>query len=211
MIQNVNKEEKKKSKKFNKPSVYSALEVANICGVVNQTAINWIRNNYLKAFKTPGGQFRVYPDDLVEFMKSRKMEIPEKILEQCTKIESQNNRSILIVDDDQGFNNVLKKYLETQFADFEIHQAFDGFEAGSIMTSVKPGFVFLDLNLPGVDGFALCQKIQTSEIFGKPKVFIVTSLEDDEVEEKCLKMGASNFFKKPVNFPELASVIKSNS
>ncbi|MDR2747514.1 MAG: histidine kinase, partial [Treponema sp.] len=32
--------------------MYSALEVANICGVVNQTAINWIRNGYLKAFVT---------------------------------------------------------------------------------------------------------------------------------------------------------------
>ncbi|MBP5251612.1 MAG: helix-turn-helix domain-containing protein, partial [Treponema sp.] len=45
--------------------VYSALEVAKICGVVNQTAINWIKNGYLKAFKTPGGQFRVYPEDLL--------------------------------------------------------------------------------------------------------------------------------------------------
>ena len=44
-----------------KSVVYSAMEVAKICGVVNQTAINWIRNNYLKASTTPGGQFRVYP------------------------------------------------------------------------------------------------------------------------------------------------------
>ena len=39
-----------------KAVVYSALEVAEICGVVNQTAINWIRKGYLKAFMTPGGQ-----------------------------------------------------------------------------------------------------------------------------------------------------------
>ena len=32
--------------------IFSALEVANICGVVNQTAINWIRNGHLKAFTT---------------------------------------------------------------------------------------------------------------------------------------------------------------
>ena len=52
------------SKDSRKTIVYSALEVANICGVVNQTAINWIRNGYLKAFSTPGGQYRVYQDDL---------------------------------------------------------------------------------------------------------------------------------------------------
>ena len=57
------------NKDSNKTIVYSALEVANICGVVNQTAINWIRNGYLKAFSTPGGQYRIYLDDLVDFIK----------------------------------------------------------------------------------------------------------------------------------------------
>ena len=52
------------SKDSSRTIVYSALEVANICGVVNQTAINWIRNGYLKAFSTPGGQYRVYLDEI---------------------------------------------------------------------------------------------------------------------------------------------------
>ena len=51
-------------KKDKKIRIYSALEVANICGVVNQTAINWIKNSHLKAFTTPGGQYRVYSEDL---------------------------------------------------------------------------------------------------------------------------------------------------
>ena len=64
------------SKEFEKTIVYSALEVANICGVANQTAINWIRNGYLKAYSTPGGQYRVYADDLVGFMSDRNMRVP---------------------------------------------------------------------------------------------------------------------------------------
>ena len=59
----------KKNANSNKPVVYSAMEVARFCGVVNQTAINWIKNQYIKAFQTPSGQYRVYPDDLVAFMK----------------------------------------------------------------------------------------------------------------------------------------------
>ena len=58
--------------------VYSALEVAKICGVVNQTAINWIKAGYLKAFCTPGGQYRVYPEDLADFMTKRNMKLPEE-------------------------------------------------------------------------------------------------------------------------------------
>ena len=68
------------SGKTRKTIIYSALEVANICGVVNQTAINWIRNGYLTAFNTPGGQYRVYLDDLIDFMKERNMRIPDDLL-----------------------------------------------------------------------------------------------------------------------------------
>ena len=44
---------KRMGKKGKKLKIFSALEVANLCGVVNQTAINWIKNGYLKAFTTP--------------------------------------------------------------------------------------------------------------------------------------------------------------
>ncbi len=59
------------SRSDKKVNIFSALEVANICGVVNQTAINWIRNGHLKAFTTPGGQYRIYAEDLVDFLNAR--------------------------------------------------------------------------------------------------------------------------------------------
>ena len=74
-----------------KVRIFSALEIANICGVVNQTAINWIKNGYLKAFTTPGGQYRVYSEDLVDFLHSRGMRMPDelqRILEQQLSIGS---------------------------------------------------------------------------------------------------------------------------
>lgn len=191
-----------------KPVVYSALEVANICGVVNQTAINWIRSNYLKAFKTPGGQFRVYPDDLAEFMVSRNMRIPADLLGQCSNKSNLISRSILIVDDDAGFNNVMAKYIEKKFDTIQIYQAFDGFDAGSQMTEKRPKCVILDLDLPGVDGFDLCRRIKESETFGKPAIIIVTALQDADVEKKCIDLGVSRFFKKPISFEELIDAIK---
>ena len=191
-----------------KPKVYSALEVANICGVVNQTAINWIRSSYLKAFKTPGGQFRVYPDDLAEFMMSRNMRIPSELVEQCSKKENIASRSILIVDDDTGFNTVMAKFIERKFDAIQIYQAFDGFDAGSQMTEKRPKCVILDLDLPGIEGLDLCRRIKESEVFGKPAVIVVTALQDDNLEKKCLDLGVSHFFNKPINFLELVDVIK---
>lgn len=195
------------SKSQNKPVVYSALEVANICGVVNQTAINWIRNNYLKAFKTPGGQFRVYPDDLADFMVSRNMRLPEELLNNCTRKADISSQSILIVDDDAGFNTVMAKFIEKKFESIQVYQAFDGFEAGIQMSEKRPKVVILDLDLPGVDGLKLCQKIRESETFGKPSIIIVSALKDEETQKNCKELGVTKFFAKPVALPDVVDVI----
>lgn len=186
------------------PLVFSALEVANICGVVNQTAINWIKSNYLKAFKTPGGQFRVYPEDLLQFMKERKMRIPSKLLQIC-HIEV---KTVLIVDDDKSFNNLACHFIESHLEGIEILQAFDGFEAGAFMQKYKPGIVLLDLDLPGINGINLLKKIKESADFGSPKVVVVTAMEDSETEKECLNYGVSFIFKKPVSLPEICGVLK---
>ncbi len=195
-------------KSSDKPTVFSALEVANICGVVNQTAINWIRNDYLKAFKTPGGQFRVYPDDLAAFMANRSMRIPQSLLDMC-KSKNFASNSILIVDDDSGLNTVIAKYIEKKFDGMQIYQAFDGFDAGAQMAEKRPRVVILDLDLPGVDGFDLCRRINEGSSFGKPAIIIVTALEDNDVESRVKELGVKQFFKKPLNLADIAAAVSS--
>ncbi len=195
------------SKDSSRTVVYSALEVANICGVVNQTAINWIRNGYLKAFSTPGGQYRVYLDDLVDFMNKRKMRIPSELLDVYDQ-EVVSQQSVLVVDDDKGLNSVISKYLEKADDRIVVYQAFDGFEAGAQLVDKKPRCVLLDLDLPGVDGFDLCRRIYTSEEYGKPIVCVITALQDDDIELRVKKMGAVEFFRKPLNLVEIAEKIK---
>ena len=193
-----------------KSLVYSDLEVARVCGVVNQTAINWIKSGHLNAYKTPGGQFRVYPDDLVQFMKLREMRVPEELLSQCKNdFEEKRIYKILFVDDDESFNNVSVSLLKKNLEDVEIYQAFDGFEAGSMAVKKMPDCLILDLSLPGVDGIKICRTINTSDAFGKPKVIIVTSLEDEEAERTCRDLGVKYYFKKPVFIPELVTAVKS--
>ena len=198
------------SKKSDEKSVvYSALEVARICGVVNQTSINWIKNGHLKAFKTPGGQFRVYPDDLVEFMKMRDMRIPEEVVAQCKNNSKETKKiKILFVDDDESFNNVSVSLLQKSLPDAEIYQAYDGFEAGSMAVKKMPDCLIPDLSLPGVDGIKICRTISTSDAFGKPRIIIVTAMEDEETEKTCRDLGVKYYFRKPVFIPELVTAVK---
>jgi excisionase family DNA binding protein len=187
--------------------IFSALEVANICGVVNQTAINWIKNGYLKAFTTPGGQYRVYAEDLVKFLHSRGMRVPEELQ---NLVESQQGaRSMVVVDDDQDLNNLIKEYLDQHYKDYRIYQAYDGFEAGRVIAEAKPGVILLDIDLPGVDGHKLCRQIKADASFGNPVVIAVSGLNDPEEEKQIMRDGADAFIPKPLKLESLPERIDS--
>jgi CheY-like chemotaxis protein len=194
------------AKNGNKIRIFSALEVANICGVVNQTAINWIKSGYLKAFMTPGGQYRVYSDDLYLFLADRGMRIPNELSDIIDKEAAE--RRLLIVDDDKELNNLLKRYFGRVMTDFEIGQAFDGFEAGRLLSELKPGVVVLDINLPGVDGYKLCQTIKGDASLGNPVIVAISGMTDPETETKIVEEGADVFLAKPLDLEELANRIQ---
>ena len=77
------------------------------------------------------------------------------------------------------------------------------------MTSKKPTVVVLDLNLPGVDGFELCKKINSSDEFGNPAIIVITALQDSAIEDQIQEMHAVAFFRKPVVLDELSQAVKA--
>ncbi|HEY9594048.1 MAG TPA: response regulator [Spirochaetia bacterium] len=193
-------------KKEKKVRIFSALEVADICGVVNQTAINWIKNGFLKAFMTPGGQYRVYAEDLLAFLSSRGMRVPDDLVESAE--EGPDWGRVLIVDDDQNINTLLKRYLGHRMPTWTVMQAFDGFEAGKLITENKPGVILLDIGLPGIDGHKLCRRIKEDPLLGGPLIIAITGLTDDDVEETILREGADAFFRKPLDFDRMYAKIE---
>ncbi len=189
-----------------KVRTFSALEVAKLCGVVNQTAINWIRSGHLKAFSTPGGQYRVYAEDLVSFLKERNMRVPEELHEDLTMPVDPG--LALIVDDDKDLNTILKRLLERKIEELRVAQAFDGFEAGRLIAERHPAIVLLDLNLPGVAGISLSKKIRSDESLGQPAVISMTGIAQEEAQPRMMEAGANAFFSKPLNFEALIAKIK---
>jgi len=195
------------AKRMKKNRIFSALEVANICGVVNQTAINWIKSKYLKAFTTPGGQYRVYADDLVQFLQGRNMRIPDE-LDQILKSQ-EGTLNILVIDDDREFNDLLCRKLRRKWPHALVHQAYDGFEAGTMAIKVKPSVVVLDLNLPGVDGVTICRNIKSDPSFNNPQVIVVSGA-DEDIRDLVLQEGISDYFSKPLEIDDLMEVIENH-
>jgi two-component system OmpR family response regulator len=197
------------AKKEKKVKIFSALEVADICGVVNQTAINWIKNGFLKAFMTPGGQYRVYAEDLLAFLSSRGMRVPEGLVEGSDA--GPDWKRLLIVDDDEDINMLLKRYLGRMSPGLTVQQAFDGFEAGKLISESRPGVIVLDINLPGIDGHKLCRRIKEDPTLGSPVIIAITGVDDEGTGEQILGEGADAFLRKPLDFDKLWSTIEQLS
>jgi len=187
-----------------KVKIFSALEVANICGVVNQTAINWIRNGYLKAFTTPGGQYRIYAKDLAAFLDNRGMADSGDVLQVLLE---RANWGILLIAIQEAENNRLRDELGAFMPDFSFIQAYDGFDLGFKLASEKPGFILLDRDLPGVNFQKLLQLLKEDPVYGKPFIFMIES-NSGTGASAVLKNYIDKTFNKPANSEAIFSVIK---
>ncbi len=102
---------------------------------------------------------------------------------------------ILIVDDSPINIKVLNAMLKREF---EITVALDGEQAlQRIAGGLRPDMVLLDIRMPGMDGYAVCKKLRVDPETRDIPIIFITSLIDEEEEEKGLNLGAVDYITKP--------------
>jgi DNA-binding response OmpR family regulator len=103
---------------------------------------------------------------------------------------------ILVADDDPVFRNLLQRIL--QESHFQAVLASDGAEAWTILQRPDaPTFAILDWNMPGMDGYEVCQKIRQARGDSIPYILIMTSNSSREELLKVLVAGADDYLLKP--------------
>lgn len=112
---------------------------------------------------------------------------------------------ILIVEDDNDINRMLKELLEGQ--GYETTQAFSGTEAVLYMERRMPDGVILDLMLPGMSGEELLRHIKTNS----PDTAVVVASAKEEVQTRIelLKAGADDYIVKPFDTQELLARLEA--
>ena len=111
------------------------------------------------------------------------------------------NPLVLIADDDPTQIMVMKEVL--QQAGYRVLTAQDGKLALEIFNQAKPDIVLLDVDMPLMNGFDVCENIRASETDRETPVFIVTGLEDQGSVERAYQIGATDFISKPIAWPVL--------
>jgi PleD family two-component response regulator len=189
-------------KKRKRIKIYSALEVANICGVVNQTAINWIKNGSLKAFTTPGGQYRVYAEHLVDFLKERGMKVPAEVLESLND-GFVNEKKILIIDTDRVAIKELRDSLAESLSGYSFISAVTSFDAGRLLMAEKPEIIILTEAFPELTVENLYDTISSRRDYEKPAIIFIAA-ENSIVRES---KKADLFLHRPIEIKRLLEFI----
>ena len=179
--------------------VLTTHQVAKECNVHHTTVINWVNENKLKAYTTPGGHRRVTEDDLIKFMNKYQIPVSDKL--------SKKTKRILIVDDDIEFLDELKAALKV--TGFELDFAFNGFEAGRKIYTNKPSLILLDFKMPGLNGFEVCKILNMYEDTRHIPVFAITVLTSNEDINKIKACGVKEYIAKPIDINKLIKKIKS--
>jgi len=104
---------------------------------------------------------------------------------------------ILIADDNQANCELLEAYLANMDCETEI--AVDGQEAFDKAVSFKPDLILLDVMMPKLSGFEVCQKIKSDPELSKIMVLMVTALNELGDIERAVDAGTNDFLSKPVN------------
>ncbi|PZV21566.1 MAG: hybrid sensor histidine kinase/response regulator [Snowella sp.] len=118
-----------------------------------------------------------------------------------------NPPSILIVDDEPNNFDVIETLLSVQ--GYQLYYASNGQEALSILDTVNPDLILLDVMMPGLNGIDVCKKIKADLQWKIVPIIMVTALSSKEDLALCLEAGADDFISKPVNRLELCARVKS--
>lgn len=111
---------------------------------------------------------------------------------------------ILIVEDELDLANLIKDYLEKEL--YEVEICSQGDEAIEIFDKFKPSLVILDLMLPGMNGYEICQNIRKKSII---PILILSAKIDEFDKVKGLDLGADDYITKPFRPRELLARVNA--
>lgn len=111
---------------------------------------------------------------------------------------------ILLVDDEPSIVKFLRANLEAK--DYGVLAATNGAEALQAFEMTLPDLVILDIMMPKMDGFEVCQRIRE---WSPAPIIMLSALGDEGDKVKCLELGADDYITKPFGAGELIARVKA--
>jgi CheY-like chemotaxis protein len=114
--------------------------------------------------------------------------------------------AVLIVDDDPFIRRLVATTLE-DVAAFELLEAENGLEALEVAGREHPQIVFLDIDMPGVNGYEACRRLRADAETSGATIVMLTAAAGEEAERQAEESGADLFLTKPFSPLELLRLV----
>ncbi len=123
-------------------------------------------------------------------------------------METDARKTVLIVDDTPANITILKEVLGNQY---RIRATTNGAKALEICNdSNPPDIILLDIMMPDMDGYEVCQKLKSTPSTEKIPIIFISAKVEDEDEEKGLALGAVDYITKPISPPIVIQRVRTH-
>lgn len=114
---------------------------------------------------------------------------------------------VLVADDDEGLRQLYRLILQRE--GFDVIEAANGEQTLALAMNSAPTVILLDIMMPGMNGFEVCQRLKSDGRTGTVPVILVSAMEDVARLNDVLHAGADACLQKPIGPRELVERLKS--
>ena len=143
------------------------------------------------------GKIRFAADRLMAFTEGRPGALSDSQLQEAVSsgLPAGAEASILVVDDNAGNRDILKRHLERQ--GYNLTLASNGVQALQVLSGGSFDLVLLDVIMPELDGFSVLQQMKASAALNTTPVIMISALDESQSVIRCIQMGAEDYLMKP--------------
>ncbi len=115
---------------------------------------------------------------------------------------------VLIVDDSPTMRGLLR-FAVQRLPDATVIEAKDGIEGARILENEIFDVILLDVNMPGMNGLQLLERIRKDDRFAKTRVIMITTEGSEMSQQEAKDLGADGYLPKPIRAQQLIETLKS--
>ncbi|HEX2896458.1 MAG TPA: response regulator [candidate division Zixibacteria bacterium] len=112
---------------------------------------------------------------------------------------------VMVVDDEPEITEIVETFLTE--AGYKVAVANSGSEAIKKAKEFKPDVILLDIMMPGMDGYAVCQQLKKEPHFGNTPVIFLTGKDKEDDMGRSFKSGGDMYIKKPFSCERLLEIV----
>ena len=177
--------------------VFTTFDVAKICNANITSIKNWIERGKLKAFRTPGGHYRIRKQVLIEFLDLYEMPNP---------FEMGEDKSVLVLGNDPGVVELIRRSLG---GDAEVTGTDSPLEAAIMLGDIKPTCLIIDLAMDASSGIELVSKVRGHKSLRRTSIISYTATDESDFVTKAKAIGVDDFASPSQGIEHLHAKLKS--